>query len=253
LSSEIAGKRLFVGLLAGSLAVLIVFIAAIWYLSEHRMYTYQRTILGLGGMLALAILLLTALGVGGLVLILWKRKTFPFFHSITNIAINLLFPLTLQVGKLLGIKEDKIKDSFIEVNNQLVIMKKIRVRPGELLVLAPHCLQYNGCPYKITKDIHNCKQCGQCQVADFLKLKEEFAVNVAVVTGGTLARKYVKEFGPKTVIAIACERDLTSGILDSYPLPVYGILNDRPNGPCQDTRVELENVRSAVLRFIDRR
>jgi len=217
------------------------------------MYTYQRTILGLGGMLALAILLLTALGVGGLVLILWKRKTFPFFHSITNIAINLLFPLTLQVGKLLGIKEDKIKDSFIEVNNQLVIMKKIRVRPGEILVLAPHCLQYNGCPYKITKDICNCKQCGQCQVADFLKLKEEFAVNVAVVTGGTLARKYVKEFGPKTVIAIACERDLTSGILDSYPLPVYGILNDRPNGPCQDTRVELESVRSAVLKFIDRR
>ncbi len=245
------GKSLFIALLTGSLGVVAAVIAGIWYLSEHRMYTYQRTVLILGGMLALAVLLLVAVGVCGLILMLWKNRMYPFMSSTANIAVNLLFPVTLQVGKLLGINEDKIKNSFIEVNNQLVLIRKIRVQPGELLVLAPHCLQFNGCPHKITRDIRNCRRCGRCQVTDFMKLKEEFKINVAVVTGGTLARKYLKEYNPKAVVAIACERDLTSGVLDSYPLPVLGILNERPNGPCQETCVELDRVREAVQRFIE--
>ncbi len=252
MSSLTPQKRVFVALMAGSLGALAAVLAAVWYLSEHRIYTYQRTILVLGAMLALAVFFLAAVGVGGLVLVLWKGKMFSFVNNVVNVAINLLFPVTLQVGKLLGISEDKIKSSFIEVNNQLVLLRKIRVRPDEILVLAPHCLQFNGCPHKITRDLRNCRQCGQCQVSDFIRLKGELKVNVAVVTGGTLARKRIREYNPKAIIAIACERDLTSGILDSYPIPVLGVLNDRPNGPCQDTEVRLDKVQSAVERFIDR-
>ena len=43
----------------------------------------------------------------------------------------------------------------------------------------------------------------------------------------------------------------TSGITDSYPLPVYGILNERPHGPCRDTTVDLELVRRAIRFFAD--
>ncbi len=55
---------------------------------------------------------------------------------------------------------------------------------------------------------------------------------------------------PRMIIAIACERDLASGIQDTYPLPVYGVLNDRPNGPCLDTQVSLIDVENALRRFI---
>ncbi|MDI3538299.1 MAG: uncharacterized protein PWQ13_322, partial [Bacillota bacterium] len=65
-------------------------------------------------------------------------------------------------------------------------------------------------------------------------------------------RKRVEELRPKAVVAVACERDLTSGLLDVYPLPVLGILNDRPHGPCVDTRVDMERVRQAVLEFTGR-
>jgi len=67
-----------------------------------------------------------------------------------------------------------------------------------------------------------------------------------VATGGTLARDFVKHYKPEAIIAIACERDLTSGIQDVTPLPVIGILNIRPNGPCNNTEVDFAEVELAL-------
>ena len=72
---------------------------------------------------------------------------------------------------------------------------------------------------------------------------------LAVATGGTLARRVIGEVRPLAIIAVACETDLTSGIQDSYPLPVYGVLNERPHGPCRDTTVNLDRVREAIAFF----
>jgi hypothetical protein len=52
------------------------------------------------------------------------------------------------------------------------------------------------------------------------------------------------------IIAVACERDLSSGIQDVYPLPCFGVLNQRPHGPCLDTQVPLEHVEWAIKRFL---
>jgi hypothetical protein len=49
---------------------------------------------------------------------------------------------------------------------------------------------------------------------------------------------------------VACERDLSSGIQDSYPLPVFGVVNYRPQGPCYDTLVDLERVEEALKTFL---
>ena len=51
-------------------------------------------------------------------------------------------------------------------------------------------------------------------------------------------------------MAIACERDLTSGIQDVYPLPAVGVLNIRPNGPCFNTHVDIEKVREEIKKFL---
>ena len=73
-----------------------------------------------------------------------------------------------------------------------------------------------------------------------------------VVTGGTLARMKVKEARPKAIVAIACERDLASGMADVFPIPVIGVLNERPNGPCCNTTVDSERVRAVVEQLIGR-
>ncbi|KPK75052.1 MAG: hypothetical protein AMJ89_04980, partial [candidate division Zixibacteria bacterium SM23_73] len=38
----------------------------------------------------------------------------------------------------------------------------------------------------------------------------------------------------------------SSGIQDAYPIPVYGILNQRPYGPCVNTQVDFEKLEKAV-------
>ena len=65
-----------------------------------------------------------------------------------------------------------------------------------------------------------------------------------------MARQVVKETRPKAVLAIACERDLMSGIQDVYPLPAVGVLNIRPNGPCYNTRVDMAEVRAELDKII---
>jgi hypothetical protein len=72
-----------------------------------------------------------------------------------------------------------------------------------------------------------------------------------VVTGGTLARQKVREIRPQAVVAVACERDLASGIQDVYPIPTLGVMNIRPNGPCFNTKVDIEEFKRAILEIID--
>ena len=115
----------------------------------------------------------------------------------------------------------------------------MEVRPRSVLLLMPHCLQDKDCLVKITHRVQNCKRCGKCSIKDLLGLAEKYGVHIAVATGGTIARRIVIETRPDLIIAVACERDLTSGIQDTTPLPVYGIFNQRPFGPCLNTQVAL--------------
>ena len=55
---------------------------------------------------------------------------------------------------------------------------------------------------------------------------------------------------PKAIIAVACERDLTSGIQDVFPLPGIGVLNERPFGPCFNTRVDISKVEDTIKYFL---
>ena len=66
-----------------------------------------------------------------------------------------------------------------------------------------------------------------------------------------MARRIIVENRPDAIVAVACELDLTSGILDSYPIPVLGILNERPFGPCINTRVDIQKVKDAISNFCE--
>ena len=95
------------------------------------------------------------------------------------------------------------------------------------------------------------KGCGKCEIKDLIELSDQYQVKIAVATGGTLARRIIVDNRPEAIVAVACELDLTSGIQDSYPIPVVGILNERPNGPCINTKVDIQKVRDAILDFLE--
>ena len=139
----------------------------------------------------------------------------------------------------------------MHVNNTFVKVLKKKFKPEKVLILLPHCLQWTGCPYRITVDIGNCKECGKCNICQLKRLAEKTGVKIAIATGGTLARKIIIQNRPQFIIAVACQRDLVDGLNDVFPIPVYGVLNERPEGPCVNTRVSVELIEKALAEVLE--
>lgn len=243
-------KRLFLALILASLLLAALSTYGIWMVSFPGLANISRHLPIILGCLLAAVILGIFCGVLGIILAILGIRTLPVFQGLAWSAINFLFPLAIQVGKLLDFEKERVERSFIEVSNHLIKQKKVKVSPDKLLILSPHCIQLDTCPHKITKDVNNCHKCGACQVGELLELSKRLKVQFVIVTGGTLARKVIKALRPKVILAIACERDLTSGIQDVFPIPVIGILNARPNGPCCNTKVDIEQVEKAVSDFL---
>ena len=72
-------------------------------------------------------------------------------------------------------------------------------------------------------------------------------MEVYTAAGGGQARKIIREQRPTAVIGVACERDLMSGINDIVPkMPTLGVTNKRPEGPCKNTLINMDELRKAI-------
>ncbi len=246
-------KRLFILLGMVSLLVYGAVFGAIWFImnsTSPAVHHLMMTALAAG---CVMLLIGMTIGLGSLVLGLMFGNGAGWTQKLGRRIVDLFYPMVLFVGKVIGISKEEIEDSYIKINNQMTVAADKKFRPEEVLVLAPHCLQNTSCPHKITIDVHNCHRCGKCSVDGLLTIAEETGVNFVVASGGTFARKFAREYHPKAIVAIACERDLTSGIQDmkQQSIPVVGVLNERPNGPCHNTSVQLCKVRQAISYFIE--
>jgi uncharacterized protein len=244
-------KRTFIGLLLLTSLGLIVLSVLLWWV-PYVGFSYIHPRLPLIMAFVFIAVLMFLIG-GGMTLVftLIRGKNLFFNRRIRGVVIRFLFPLLIVVGKLVGITKNRIRRSFISANNLLVLGEAKGVRPEKLLVLLPQCIQSHECDVRITGGkVANCKGCGRCKMKNLKIMSQKYGVSISVATGGTLARKIVVERKPDMIIGVACERDLTSGIQDTYPIPVYGILNSRPNGPCFDTDVDLDIVEEGMRAFL---
>jgi len=244
---QLGEKRLFILVSAGGLLLLAVFVAVAWYLVAPRLGEFHPDLPGTVGAVAAAAFFVIAFGLGLIALSALMGRRVLFSQRMTSTVVRVLFPLVLILSAIIRIDQDRVKRSFVAVNNALVRAGLATIPKGKILLLLPHCLQATSCPHKITGGlIDNCQGCGRCVIAELLELAREVDVPMEVATGGTLARRVIREIRPTAIVAVACETDLTSGIRDSYPHPVYGVLNQRPHGPCRDTTVDMQQVRNAV-------
>ena len=246
-------KRIFI--LLGMVMMLCYFaiFGVIWLLMTTSSQELRQVMMTGFAALFVCTFLLMGAGLTFLVIGLLRRSASPVVQKIGRNIVDFFYPMTMWVGRLFGVSKEEIEDSYIKINNQMTVSQDIKYRPEEILILAPHCLQNTNCPHKITIDVQNCHRCGKCSVAGLLDIAEETGVNLVVASGGTFARKLAKEYQPKAIVAIACERYLTSGIKDmnAQHIPVVGVLNERPNGPCYNTTVPICKVRQALAYFIE--
>lgn len=184
--------------------------------------------------------------------VLKDKKVSSGLMSINFKIVSVLFPIITAIASMIGIPKNYIRNIYVKLNNKYIYSNTYNIKCEDILILIPHCVQKNSCKLKVTTDIENCRACGLCNIGDLVRLKEKFNVKIFVATGGTLARKIIIDNKPKAVIAVACERDLTSGVQDIKKIPVLGVFNKRPNGPCVDTGVDVVEIENAINFFTNK-
>ncbi len=121
-------------------------------------------------------------------------------------------------------KRDWVEHAAIDVYNTLAERRGRTVGKGELLVLIPRCLS---------------KQA----LDGVLEIAGRYEVPVFVATRGQLARRVIRERRPRAVVAVACERDMMTGLRDvAGKLPVLGLTMQLPHGPCRDAAIDLRQM-----------
>ncbi|HEY3220721.1 MAG TPA: DUF116 domain-containing protein [Gemmatimonadales bacterium] len=132
-------------------------------------------------------------------------------------------------------KRDWVEHAAIDVYNTLAERRGRTVGKGELLVLIPRCLS---------------KQA----LDGVLEIAGRYAVPVFVATRGQLARRVIRERRPRAVVAVACERDMMTGLRDvAGKLPVLGLTMQLPNGPCRDAAIDLDQMEKWVQGLVAER
>lgn len=225
-----ASARTFILLSLVVCALFILIVLLFWYLVLPRFELFGRM---------WALVFTAVLGVAAVVLLAWyalvalavlRRKR--YFNICLNGGGRLLFlllPFAMRIAGAIGISKDRLRHSFIKASNTLAGPTG---GDGPVLVLFPRCLR---------SDIRSEARavCGEFP-----------GVILHTVPGGTEARKIIEETRPGAIVAVACERDLLTGIQDVAPrIPVIGIPNTRPHGPCVDTTIDIGELRRALVLF----
>jgi hypothetical protein len=213
--------------LAAGLAV----VALVLYLLGPRLGELQSSIPSV---------LWTALGAAAVLLWVWwgvlflsyaaKRPLLPERLAERGPFLRLM-SLTSRVADRFG-RRDWVENASVKVYNALALLRGRKVGKGELLLLIPRCLS------KETLD-------------GVLGIAGKYGVPVFVATRGQLARRVIRERRPRAVVAVACERDMVSGLHDvAGKIPVLGLTMTLPSGPCKDALLNLRQLEEWVQAYV---
>lgn len=140
--------------------------------------------------------------------------------------------LSSRVGELFGVQRDWTDNAAVAVYNRLAWAREWRVRANELLILIPRCLS-------------------RAALDGVMDIARRYDVATFVATRGAYARQAIRERRPRAVVAVACERDMVSGLHDvAGRLPVLGLTMQLPNGPCKDASLDLAKMEEFVRRYL---
>ncbi len=210
-----------------ALCAILVALAFGLYMIEPRLRLIHPALLyGMRGLTVVFIVLALAWGVLVAVSV-FSGRNLVFDSRLGQVTAARILPLALAIARRLGISRDRLGNSFVFFSNAIVRASH-RPGAGDTIILLPRCLR---------KDVRQ----------EVQELAERAGVKVFTATGGGQARSIIREERPSAVIGVACERDLMSGIHDVAPkMPTMGVTNRRPEGPCKNTLVDMNELKKAI-------
>jgi uncharacterized protein len=121
-----------------------------------------------------------------------------------------------------------------------------QIVPSERILLLPHCLRKsNSCKAKYDNHGLQCAACNpDCSINKLREAALKYGYKgVCVAPGGHMAIKFVREYCPKAIVAVACSKELEEGIEEVKKLinekiaPIMVIVPLLKDG-CLDTEVD---------------
>jgi len=176
-------KRLFIALMGLTCIVLVVLIFLAWWIPSRGLANIHPGLPRLAGLIVLALSGMAILGTGLLVLTTALGKDLFFTRFMRLVVIKFLLPVIEFVGRVLGLDKDRIRQSFIAMNNSLVISQRYKINPDRILILLPHCIQLFDCEIKVTGDINKCVLCGRCDIKGLVEIGRKYGIDISVATG----------------------------------------------------------------------
>ena len=226
-----AGRRLFLGFAVLGIVILALGFLFVWYMIKPRVVLLSpitADVMQKGVFIVIGLLLLIFFQT---VLSIITNLNFVVRIGKLKFSITFLTPFILSLGNKFGVSYDRMGNSFIKVSNSLIRTTRWKMTRSKVVILLPRCLRR-----PVQKQI--------------IGLAKQYQCLIFTVPGGELARKIIMEQKPTAIIGVACERDLLSGIKDVKHIPVIGIPNQRPEGPCKNTTVDFQAIEDAIRFFV---
>jgi hypothetical protein len=207
----------------------LAMIAMGWYLIKPRIDQISPYLSIFAGLFIIFVTVLSLFIVllESIAIINGRKSLFPY-RLIEKSVLSIL-PKAIWLGGRFGISRDKVGNSFIKVHNSITKSHADTLNPDRLLILLPRCLKKEAKERIIDKTQGN-------------------ALKVLTVAGGEQARAAITQYRPTLILALACERDLMSGIKDvAEKIPVLAIPNKRPEGPCKNTDFSIDELEETLI------
>lgn len=226
------GKWLFI--LTGTISLLFVNVAIFFfvYLITPRLMGWQAHLPYAAWAIAICVLVASMVWLVQFYATIFSLKNFMIVGKRMPWVFEVIFAGAFKLASLVGISRDRMGHSFVQAYNSLSRATKVQGRKEKLLILLPRCL---------VKE----------QIKEINNLKNIYPIEIHTVSGGELARKRIREIQPSAVIGVACERDLVSGIRDvGNRISLIGIPNERPEGPCKNTLIDMDELIEAIEFYV---
>ncbi len=225
-----APKFLFTALLGlvglGALGCLVALAYIVLLIVGEPAPLIARAMVALLVAMGIAAMLMFLLLVGLVIGVLPSALSRQIAPKLASVAI-----LLGKISHVIRISRDQIGNSFVQLSNELTKACTKAMPRKKILVLLPRCLE---------REIR--KQA--------LELLKAHGCESAIAHTGEDARDHVRRINPTAIVAVACERDLVSGLRDvASRIPILAIPTRRPEGPCKNNTIAIEELRDAIAFF----
>ncbi len=224
-----ARETLFYQLSAGAIGVAMAIALALIWLGGPRL-SGMREGLDLDlAMLVVGLGLLAVVWLGAVALVIrTNRNWLPGFLAEGGL-VPWMMPKLERLAVAMGISRDRTGNALVRVFNRLAMARRTAgIDPREMLILLPRCLAKES-------------------MRQAMDISTRYDVPVFVAARGRYARQMIAMRRPKGIVAVACERDLVSGLHDvAGRLPVLGTTLQLGDGPCRNTEFTLAELEGQV-------